>query len=99
MLLGRQERGGEKSTHRAREAGLRGGRKAGAPRRGVSGYWRGCGGRSAFVCSVCTVDSNAGGDLESSLNLGSETQTLRVRVRGDYFPRLHTPFSMVGLAR
>ena len=51
------------------------------PQRGDVGYWRGCGvcgGRSALVCSVCTV--RLGGDLDLGLNLGCdqvvhETQT------------------------
>ena len=34
---------------------IRGGRKAGPLRRGDSGYWRGFGGRSALVHSVCAV--------------------------------------------
>ena len=66
---------------RAREAerererlGLEGGSEAG--KKGAIGCWWGCGGRSAVVHSVCTVDSNAVGDLhvyslDSMIMIGS----------------------------
>ena len=61
-LLGQQERGAREAERELKNLGIRGGRKAGPLRRGDSGYWRGCRGRSALVHSVFTVDSNAGGD-------------------------------------
>ena len=66
--------GGERSRERARSwaseeggsLGLRGGGQQVLEglQSGDSRHWRGCGGRSALVRSVCIVDSNAGGDLD-----------------------------------
>ena len=84
-LLGRHERGGERSTNTAREDGPPRREEGWVPeergqqvlegllQRGDRGNWRGCEGRSALVRSVCTARDDAGGDLgppDSGLNLG-----------------------------
>ena len=47
---------GAKETEREQEKlGLQIGKKAGPLKRGDNGHWRGYGGRSALVRSVCTV--------------------------------------------
>ena len=71
-LLGWQERGAKEAEREREKLGLRGGRKAGAPRRGDTRYCRGCGGRSALVCSVCRV---------VSVGVRREFESVGVRVR------------------
>ena len=81
-------KGGERGTQRARETGPPRREEGCVPeeggqrilerlQRGASGNWRGCGGRSAMVYSVCRVSSKGLGFDDLSQNVDHPVQQMR----------------------